>query len=82
MICPSCFGTGYRFRRSYPGNELFPYPCESCGVRGVIHCCEGDRADEPPPPAHPAFREHDPSADCWCDPAEIDDGVYLHRHVT
>lgn len=29
--CPDCGGKGLVLRRSYPGNEIFPYPCETCG---------------------------------------------------
>ena len=83
MICPSCFGTGYVKLRSHPENEEFDYPCEQCECRGVVHCCEGDQACDPPAPVHTAFdkREHVASIDCWCGPVEIEDGVYLHCMV-
>jgi hypothetical protein len=88
MMCPACYGTGYKELRSYPGNELFPYPCEVCESRGVIHCCEGDQANDPPVAAHRAFdifdvrRPHIDGADCWCEPTELDDGELLHWNVT
>jgi hypothetical protein len=43
MKCEACHGRGVVLRRSYPGNELFPYPCEICGGSGLAHCCEGER---------------------------------------
>ncbi len=44
MICPDCF-KGYVLRRSFPGNEVFPYPCETCGGSGVSYCCDGTDID-------------------------------------
>lgn len=41
MKCEQCHGSGKRLLRSYPGNELFPYPCESCNGTGISSCCEG-----------------------------------------
>jgi len=54
--CEACFGTGHVLRRSWPGNELFPYPCEVCGGTGFDHCCSGDQACDASPPVHPALR--------------------------
>ncbi len=90
MICPACHGRGYQNLRSYPGNEEFPYPCDVCESRGVVHCCEGDCAsnDSPPVPVHRAFdvfdvkRKHVDGIDCWCGPIMTDDGEYLHWNVT
>jgi hypothetical protein len=79
MICPACYGTGYKELRSHP------FPCDVCESRGVIHCCEGDQASDPPVPVHPALdpkREHSTTADCWCGPVEVEDGVYVHFMVT
>jgi hypothetical protein len=44
MICnaPGC-RKGFVLLRSYPGNELLPYPCRECGGTGFVHCCEGER---------------------------------------
>jgi len=89
MRCESCHGTGLVLRRSWPGNELFPYPCEQCGGTKFSHCCEGDCAtnDSPPVPVHRSFdvfdvrRPHLDSANCWCEPTELDDGELLHWNV-
>ena len=56
MRCESCLGTGKVLRRSYPGNELYPYPCEVCGGTGFDHCCSGDCVNEAPVQVHPALR--------------------------
>lgn len=55
MNCPKCFGTGLVLQWSRP------YPCDACVGRGVIHCCEGDRATEPLPSVHPAFDDPEPA---------------------
>jgi hypothetical protein len=57
--CEACFGTGKFLRRSWPGNELLPYPCEVCGGTGFDHCCSGDSAaNDPPAPVHSALRDN------------------------
>jgi len=88
VICPACFGTGYRKLRSYPGNEAFDYPCDVCESRGVVYCCEGEEcSNDPPVPMHQAFdifdvrRPHVDGPDCWCDPTELHDGELLHWNV-
>jgi DnaJ-class molecular chaperone len=54
MRCPDCHGIGYVLRRSFPGNELFPYPCETCGGCGFSHCCQGENVDRATPSPTPA----------------------------
>ena len=57
MLCDSCFGTGFVLRRSYPGNALAPYPCETCSSARLLHCCEGERpGNVPAESVHPAMR--------------------------
>ena len=73
LICPDCHGRGGVLRRSYPGNEQFCYPCETCQGYGITHCCDGDQAGpqrcaecavnyaDPPSPLCPgceAYRDH------------------------
>jgi hypothetical protein len=47
MNCPDCFGKGRwvgetEFGR---GNKLTEIgPCPTCHNTGIVHCCEGDRA--------------------------------------
>jgi hypothetical protein len=76
MICPSCYGTGWK---SY-------LPCDVCESRGVVYCCEGEECEnDPPVPVHPGIdikREHVASSTCWCGPIEIEDGVFMHYQVT
>jgi len=84
VICPSCYGVGWKY---LSGSEECPYPCDVCESRGHLHCCEGDCAtnDSPPVPVHQAFdikREHVASIDCWCGPVEVEEGVFIHYQVT
>lgn len=59
MNCSRCFGTGFVLRRSWPGNELLPYPCEADGcVAGIASCCDaaGSAGNVPDESVHPALR--------------------------
>lgn len=61
MKCESCFGFGKRrlFLRGYRigigpvGMTVIdlPGPCTTCGGSGIVHCCDGDRAQPDCTPA-------------------------------
>lgn len=57
MVCDECFGTGYRLRRSYPGNERLPYPCQACGGTGITSCCEGALGSSTETPGEPVMEK-------------------------
>jgi hypothetical protein len=78
MMCPYCFGTGWK---SY-------LPCDVCESRGVVYCCEGEEcSNDPPVPVHASFdisdvkRPHTNDLECWCGPILIEDGEILHWNV-
>jgi hypothetical protein len=37
MRCAICYGTG---------SIVTPYPCPDCGGTGIVHCCDGDVAND------------------------------------
>jgi hypothetical protein len=39
MICPACHGVGF------PSPEAPWLTCIDCGGCGIVHCCEGDKAN-------------------------------------
>ena len=61
MLCPRCHG-----RRTVVGRGL-PQPCEECGGRGEIHCCEGLQAQPGPAGEPPGQDPDDPPPSCATD---------------
>lgn len=48
MICPECFGKGFKVQhRAKNSREMaVMLYCNLCGGTGIIHCCEGDICNE------------------------------------
>ena len=47
--------------------------CRECGGTGFVHCCDG-------PPKQPGLI-HTSTPDCWCEPEEVEPGLWLHKQV-
>jgi len=45
MQCDRCHGTG-NIMIGICGDPSMPYPCHRCGGSGIIHCCEGEVAND------------------------------------
>jgi hypothetical protein len=66
MKCPDCVG-------GWQASLIGLTPCNTCGGSGIAYCCEGERSDP---------RAHVSSPYCWCDPQEVEPGLWLHNDTT